>query len=161
MLVILRHAEPRQTALDPELTSFGHRMAGEAGEWVAGLLATTPGVLLLHTPTNRTQQTAVAVKERLTEGASIASIGQLPESLEDLDILADRLSNRHPELPARPLPPTVLIGHHTTLVGLARDLRLGPAQLHPRNHAAGLALARDPTQPHGWRVVDCWPGRPC
>ena len=79
---------------------------------------------------------------------------------EDLDVLVDRLSNRHPELPAPPLPPTVLVGHHTTLVGLARDLQLEPSVLNPRNLAAGLALVRDPTQPHGWRVVAHWPGRP-
>ena len=160
MLIILRHAEPRQTELDPELTSFGHRMAGEAGDWVAGILAAMPEVQLLHTPTNRTQQTATAIQIRLGDGASIASIPQLPESLQDLDVLVDRLSNRHPELPAPPLPPTVLVGHHTTLVGLARDLQLEPSVLNPRNLAAGLALVRDSTRPHGWRVVAHWPGRP-
>lgn len=159
MFVILRHAEPRSSELDPELTSFGHQVALEAAAWVLDLLPEAPPVQVWHTPTMRTRQTAAAVALSLAERAQVGELEVLPETTQDLHILADRLAGGHPDLPAPPLPPVVLVGHHTTLVGLARDLSLPSTDLQPQNYCAGLALARDTDAPSGWRVLAFHSGR--
>mgnify|MGYP000123490771 CR=1 FL=1 len=160
MLVILRHAEPRRGESDPELTSAGHRMALEAGEWVLARLPGAAPVRILHTPTARTRQTALGVRHWLADRASLNTIEALPETLDDLEILADRICGARPGLPSPPLPPTVLVGHHTTLVALARELRPSPAGLNPRHYSAGLAIERKRGTLTGWAVVSVWPGRP-
>jgi len=137
-------------------------MAREAAEWAAAQL-TIEGqatVRVLHTPTRRTQQTAEAVQEWLGAVARLEPVDELPENIDDLDILAARLSRSLPGLPPRPLPPTVLVGHHTTLVGLRRELAgRTPVHLLPpvRNYAAGLALTADEG---AWVIRAVWPGRP-
>ena len=162
MIVFIRHAEPRSTEADPELTSSGVRMARHAAEWVVAQLPndrSTP-VSVLHTPTRRTAQTAAAVVEWLGESARLKQVEQLPESIIELDVLASKLSGSRPGLPPRPLPPTVLVGHHTTLVGLRRELaNRTPAHLlpHTRNYAAGMVLAVENTE---WAIRAVWPGRP-
>lgn len=159
MFVILRHAEPRSSELDPELTSFGHQVALEAGAWVQTLLPHAPRVQVWHTPTMRTRQTGEAVVLCLAERAQVGELEALPETTDDLHVLADRLAGGHPGLPTPPLPPVVLVGHHTTLVGLARDLALPSTEVQPRNFCAGLALVRDAASPTGWRVLASHPGR--
>ncbi|MBO87472.1 MAG: hypothetical protein CL927_19155 [Deltaproteobacteria bacterium] len=160
MLVILRHAEPRRTENDPELTSFGHRTALEAGAWVAEQVPLTASVRVLHTPTNRTRQTAAAVVQCLGNRAQATKIVSLPETVADLDTFADRLMARNRECPSPRLPPVVLVGHHTTLVGLARELGLEPSALEPNNHTAGIALERDAATAGGWRIFALRTGRP-
>jgi len=160
MLVILRHAEPRRGEADPELTSAGHRMALEAGEWVSARLPSTGPVRILHTPTARTRQTAEGVHHWLAARASLDLIDALPETIDDLEILADRISGVRAGLPIPPLPPTVLVGHHTTLVALARELHPPPTGLNPRHYSAGLAIERKRGTLCGWSVVSVWPGRP-
>ena len=159
MFVILRHAEPRSSELDPELTSFGQRVALEAAAWVLELLPQAARVQVWHTPTMRTRQTAAAVVLCLAKRADAGELDTLPETVGDLDILADRLAGGHPDLPTQRLPPVVLVGHHTTLVGLARDLELSSTELQPRNYCAGLALVRDAAAPSGWRVLALHSGR--
>lgn len=160
MLVILRHAEPRRGEPDPTLTSAGQRMAREAAEWVVAHLPPDSPVGVRHTPTQRTRQTAEAVCARLADRARVSPIDVLPESLVDLDILADHLCGHRPGLPRPRLPPTVLVGHHTTLVGLARELGILRSQLDPRHYTAGCVLVRVPGEPPGWSVQATWRGRP-
>ena len=160
MLIILRHAEPRRGESDPELTSAGHRMAREAGGWVAGLLPEGATTRVFHTPTHRTRQTAEALLEWLGDRARLSTIDDLPESFPDLDMLADRLCGARPGLPVPALPPTVLVGHHTTLVALARELPAGGPRPNARNYTAGLALVRSADTPLGWLVHATWSGRP-
>lgn len=159
MFVILRHAEPRRSESDPELTSAGHRMALDAAAWVVDTLPAEGSVQVHHTPTARTRQTAEAVAQWLAERVSLHVIEALPETLPDLHMLADRLSGARPGLPVPAMPPTVLVGHHTTLVALARELPADQRTPSPHRFAAGLALQRDPTTSGGWRVVALWPGR--
>lgn len=159
MWIILRHAEPRRTELDPELTSHGHRMAREAAGWAVAQLPPDGPVRVIHTPTARTRQTAEAVAEWLGERATLESIHALPETFADLDMLADRFSGARPGLPHPDLPPCVLVGHHTTLVGLARELPAGVPTPDARNHAAGVALQRTPGSPPGWRPASVWRGQ--
>ena len=161
MIIFLRHAEPRSTELDPGLTSAGVRMAREAAEWaVAQLPADRPvTVPVLHTATRRTAQTAAAVVEWLGEAAQLQEVERLPHSIGDIDILAHKLSSSQPGLPPRPRLHAVLVGHHTTLVGLRRELAdRTPAHLlpSPSNYAAGLVLAVEDTR---WVIQAAWPGR--
>jgi phosphohistidine phosphatase SixA len=160
VLVILRHAEPRRSESDPELTSFGHRMALEAGQWVASLLPADVPVQVLHTATMRTRQTAENVLHCLGERARLGVVEEVPETLLELDILADRICGRRLDLPTPPLPPTVLVGHHTSLVGLARDLDLPKSRLNPRHFSAGLAMNRSRPSSEAWQIEAIWPGRP-
>lgn len=156
MLIVLRHAEPRHSESDPPLTSLGHRMARDAGEWVASLLPAASPVDVRVTPSRRTQETAHGIEAWLGERAHVRQIEQLPEDTLSLSILADKLAGGVPGLPRPDLGPTVLIGHHTSLVGLLRDL---PAvSLDPRRYCAALALERAAEEDCGWRVVGHLPG---
>lgn len=160
MLVVLRHAEPRRGEADPELTSAGHRMALEAGAWTVEHLPEDVTVRVFHTPTERTRQTAEGVALSLGKRASLQTIDVLPETFSDLDVLADRLSGARPGWSVPALPPTVLVGHHTTLVALARELPAGEKQPSSGNYTAGMCLVRDRTRACGWRVAAVCSGRP-
>lgn len=162
MLVFIRHAKPRRSEHDPGLTSAGVRMAREAAGWVAQQLtplAPSGPVRVLHTPTQRTRQTAEAVQEWLGDRARLEEVDSLPETVSELDLLAARLSGSLDGLPPRPLPATVLVGHHTTVVGLSRELApQTPAHLLPStiNFAVGIALHADKGT---WGIRALWPGR--
>ena len=159
MIIFLRHAEPRKTELDPPLTSAGVRMARAAAEWVVAQLPDNrPAVVpVLHTATRRTAQTAAALVEWLGDAAQLQQVAHLPQRMRELDALAAERSASRPGLPPAVI---ILVGHHTTLVGLRRELAdRTPAHLLPqaRNHAAGVVLT---VEKNDWVVRAVWPGHP-
>ncbi len=155
-IVFVRHGEPRRGEADPELTSAGHRMAAETAAWIIGLKL--PLARVIHTPTQRTRQTAEAVAE--AAGLPLGTTGAEPlgdEAWEEL------LSSQRPpprfgdrSLPRAAAPPFVYVGHDTTLAYLLRRFaRSAPEGLQARAWAAGLALRKIDDQ---WQIFDGWPG---
>jgi phosphohistidine phosphatase SixA len=135
-------------------------MALDAGAWALEHLPETGTVGVFHTPTSRTRQTAEGLVLSLGQRASLQVIDVLPETFPDLDMLADRLSGARPGWPVPALPPTVLVGHHTTLVALSRELPVDEKRPKPSNYTAGMCLVRDRTRACGWRVEAICSGRP-
>ena len=149
-VVFARHGEQQRGELDPALTSAGHRMAQETGEWLAG-----HGVLPDHclvTPTTRTRETAKILLQHLPH-VRRQEVPSLPESLSEWRALVDAWGPRigdHGVL--------LLVGHHPSL-GLLLDAFGPPPEPVPRgNFAACLVLDRLFTGT--WAISAAWQGRP-
>ncbi len=153
VVVFVRHGERRRGETDPELTSAGRRMASETGRWLAAR-GFAPG-LIVHTPTQRTRQTAEELASVLAPSPMLVAAG-MPESGAAWEALVAPLAQRLGE-DARLL----LVGHHPTLHFLADTFGPLPTPV-PRHHFAA-ALVLEPAYPVGegarWRCTAAWPGR--
>lgn len=155
-VVFLRHGQPRSGEADPELTSAGHRMAAEAAAWVAGL--GLPLARVVHTPTQRTQQTAEAVAEALGLPRLLSPAEPLELSAWEALVSSQRPPPRFGDrsLPRAEAPPFVYVGHDTTLGFLLHACAASaPRGLQRRAWAAGLALRRVGGR---WAAFSGWPG---
>ncbi len=145
--VVCRHAHPRQSEHDPGLTSFGHRAARELGDWVAAQLPLHPGLVpthLLHTPTTRTRETAEALALALPP--LVAAPGRpMPETAEDWEGYTSLLARDGVHC-------AVLVGHHTTLQALFRDVLAPPLRLRRPPPASAVVVEGTPGGPH-WRAL--------
>lgn len=155
-VVFVRHGQPRGAEHDPELTTAGHRMVADAAVWAAGL--GWPLARVLHTPTQRTAQTAEAVA--VAVGAPCLVVDDEPLSIDAWEQMLDAQRGRHPfgdrALPRPALPALVYVGHHTTLRMLVQQCAAGAVPpINDRAWAAGLALTRTAGR---WGLVRAWPG---
>ena len=157
MLILLRHAEPRRSEADPELTSAGHAMARQAASW-AWSWVRSPQPYLLHTATRRTEQTADAVTECAERPMQRRTLESLAEDCIGLCRLHDQTVGRHPDFPHRTIEDVIVVGHHTSFSGMIPDLPPLPQSLDLRRYCVGLVLVRSDSHPSGWQVTAQYPG---
>ncbi len=157
MLILLRHAEPRRSESDPELTSAGHAMARQAASWALGFVR-GPAPFLLHTATRRTQQTADAVAECSHLPLQRRTLEELAEDCIGLCRLHDQTVGKHPDFPQRAYEDVIVVGHHTSFSGMIPDLPPLPRPLDLRRYCIGLALVRSDSEESGWRVEATYAG---
>jgi len=148
-VVFVRHGARRSTEADPALTSAGHQMAAETGDWLLSHRIVARRCLV--TPTLRTRQTAEGLLGRLPE-LRAELVPFLPESRDDWDALVAQerpLVGDHGVLLA--------VGHHPTLAFLLRCFGPAPVSV-PLDHFA-TALVLDPIFTGSWAISAAWPGR--
>ena len=148
VVVFTRHGEKRRGESDPELTSWGRRMALETGRWLLGQ-DIRPAVLLT-TPTPRTRQTAEELALGLETDAPRHE-PPLPEDEDGLSALLEALWSAH-----GPDGAVVCVGHHPT-IDLLRQMYAFPVRVPEANGACAIVLSG---QPGAWQCAAAWPGRP-
>ncbi len=138
-IIFVRHGARRSGESDPELTSWGRRMAAETGQWIGkqGIVLTA----VRSTPTRRTQQTAAEITAALALEVAITH-GEVPEELSAWGGLLDAGDA------------LLLVGHHPTMDMLRHTFRLSV----PRSNFASAVVLESTGA--GWTVVSSWPGRP-
>ena len=152
-VVFVRHGKRQAKRRDPELTPAGRSMARETGEWLVkqGYSPT----LICTTDTNRTRQTAEAIRSVLPHPVPV-EVRALPELVRGWQKLVNDLTNDVGE------STVVMVGHHPTtdmlLATVPMDVpsaRIPKPVLVRGRYASALVLNGPP-----WLIVDVWPGRP-
>ena len=143
-IVFIRHGAKRSSESDPELTSYGRKMAFETGQWLAKC-GHIPH-LIYSTSTLRTLQTAEECLFACELEIPIQSI-DIPEQWEEwLDFL-EKLGDDGPHNIA-------FVGHHPTMHLLTAHYNLDV----PNHHfASAIVLEKQTTKQ--WQCIDSWPGR--
>lgn len=148
-VVFARHGEQQRGEVDPALTSAGHSMARETGEWMASHQL-TPGLCLV-TETTRTRETA---DELLFAAPQVQrrAVRSLPETLTEWGRLVETWS---PQIGDQGV--LLLVGHHPTLHFLLEAFGPPPQPVPMGNYAAGLVV--DKLFTGSWAISAAWPGR--
>lgn len=148
-VVFVRHGARRGNDLDPPLTSAGHRMAAETGEWLA-FHQVMPDHCLV-TPTARTRETADNLLAQVPHVRQQV-VPSLPESLGEWSSLVRTWGPRigdHGVL--------LLVGHHPSLSFLLQAFGPPPEPVPLGNFAACVVV--DPIFTGAWVISAAWPGR--
>ena len=144
IVVFVRHGAPRNNESDPELTSFGHRMSIETGQWLKNK-GWVPSVCF-STKTRRTFQTA----ENLLLGCQVSLVINPFDMAEDVQVL-DPI---HALLTENLFAKVALVCCHQPLL---EHLRL---QYAPHGPPIRFATAFIMRYSEGqWICIDTWAGR--
>lgn len=149
-VVFVRHGQRNHIEPDPSLTSDGHRMARETGEWLSSHQI-HPDLCLL-TPTRRTRQTADALLENHPH-VRRRPVDALPEGDAEWVRFVDSWG---PRVGAHGV--LLLVGHHPSLHYLLTRFGPPPVPVPLANVAAALVL--DPVFSGQWAISAAWPGEP-
>ena len=141
-LLVCRHGEPRSTELDPGLTSFGLRSARKLGDWAIGQIADVHAIV--HTRTQRTLQTATELA-LMWPALAVGPIDGVPDQVEDWAGFTERLWRVHGGN-------VVVVGHHTTLQMICRDL-LPPPVVPPRPAPCSAVVVQGMPGSEDWRLM--------
>ena len=143
-IVFIRHGAKRSSEADPELTSYGRKMAFETGKWL--LKSGYAPQFIYSTATARTSQTAEECLLACGREIPIHTM-DIPEQWEEwLDFL-EKLGDDCP-------PNITFVGHHPTM-----HLLIAHYNIDVPNHHFASAVVLEKQTTKQWQCIDYWPGR--